>query len=67
MIVLGDVAGGGVLAAGAALGVGEGAELAGAVVADGCTRMTLPSRDSWTDPATMVTSMAWRAQRRPQA
>ena len=27
----------------------------------GWTRMTLPSLDSWTDPATMVTSMGWRA------
>ena len=31
----------------------------------GWTRMTLPSRDSCTDPATIETSMAWRAQRRP--
>jgi len=32
--LLADIPDGGVLAAGAALGVGEGAELAGAVVAD---------------------------------
>ncbi|MGH3522821.1 MAG: tyrosine-type recombinase/integrase [Mycobacterium sp.] len=31
----------------------------------GWTRMTLPSRDSCTDPATMDTSMDWRAQPRP--
>jgi hypothetical protein len=31
----------------------------------GCTQMTLPARDSWTDPATMVTSMGWKAHRRP--
>ncbi len=47
------------------LWVGERAEFAGPVLPDGWTRMTLPSLASWTDPATIETSMAWRAQRRP--
>ena len=50
---------------GPAFGVGERAELAGPVVPDRVDLMILPSRDSGTDPATMETSMDWRAQRRP--
>jgi hypothetical protein len=64
---LDDVPDAGVLAAGSSFGVGERAELAGRVVPDGWTRMTWPSLDSCTDAATMETSMAWRAHRRPAA
>jgi hypothetical protein len=64
---LDDNADGGVLAVGPSFGVGERAELAGPVVPDRAPASRPSSRDSWTDPATMVTSMGRRAQPRPHA
>jgi hypothetical protein len=60
MIVSGDVAEGGVLAPGAALGIGEGAELAGAVVAD-----ELIDLAPGTDPVAVADAVVGTAIRQP--